>query len=77
MYKLEILSKVTDSTTHLENNVVDLTAKEEKTINFEKPWLSSFINLSESQWKELNENGKLEFTTVETKTFRLNKKPIC
>jgi hypothetical protein len=73
MYRIKKLTSLNNSENHLEDNISNLYSKEEKIINFEKPWLSSFINLSESQWKELNINGRLKFTYTETTTVEIVK----
>jgi hypothetical protein len=73
MYRLKKLTSLNKSENHLEDNISNLSSKEEKSIDFEKPWLSSFIHLSEAQWKELNENGRLKYTFTETTTVEIVK----
>lgn len=68
MYKYKVISKHTKSEEHLEDKVLELNSAEAGKIDFNEPWNSKFIELTESEWKELAENGKLTKTEIVKKT---------
>ena len=74
MYSFKVISKNTKSSEHLENKVSELNSSQTGIINFEQPWNSKFIDLTESEWKELNKNGKIVKTNIETKSILIKLK---
>lgn len=73
MYSFKVISKNTKSSEHLENKVSELNSSQTGIINFEQPWNSKFIDLTESEWKELNKNGKIVKTNIEKTTIFVEK----
>lgn len=68
MYKYKVISKHTKTSEHLEDKILELNSAEEGKMDFNKPWDSKFLNLTESEWKELFEKGELIKTEVVKKT---------
>ncbi|WP_418263358.1 hypothetical protein [Flavobacterium faecale] len=73
MYNFIILSKSTKSSEHLSEKDTDLHSFKRGKINFEEPWNSSFLKLTEEEWKELEEKGKLTKTEIVKKTTFISK----
>lgn len=73
MYNFIVLSKSNKSSEHLEEKDSNLHSFRRGKINFEEPWNSRFIELTEEEWKELNDKGEIVKTTIETITTKVQK----
>lgn len=68
MYKYKVISKHTKTSEHLEDNLSELNSAEEGKMDFNEPWNSKFLDLTESEWKDLIEKGKIVKTEMVKKT---------
>lgn len=73
MYSFKVVSKNTKSSEHLADKISELNSSQTGVINFEQPWNSQFINLTESEWTDLNKNGKIVKTNIEKTTIFVEK----
>ncbi|QOG88809.1 hypothetical protein HUE46_01550 [Flavobacterium columnare] len=72
MYNFKILTKHTNSSEHLEEDLSEITSLKSGKIDFEKPWESELPKLTKEEWEVLKEKGSLEKTTIEIKTVSIS-----
>ena len=68
MYKIEIMTKSTNSEEHLEFNIKNIHSYKQRLLDFKAPWRSTLPILSEAEWAELKEKGIFKKTVVRTET---------